>query len=88
MAAAFCGNTAASINHGRSDMIYTFTCIRDGIRSTHDIDLSCDLFARREADKNSACLKVETASGRVVWRKPLTDAEFREAMTGTRRVRT
>lgn len=66
-------------------MIYTFTHIHAGLRSTHDLDLSYDLFARREADKNSTCLKVETASGRVVWRKPLTPAEFRDVMVGTRR---
>ena len=66
-------------------MIYRFHTIRDTIRSTHDLDLSCDLSARREADKNSACMRVETPSGRVVWRKPLTPAEFRDVMNGTRR---
>lgn len=64
---------------------YIFTCIRAGTRHTYDLDLSADLPARKLASDNQTCMKVETAQGRVVWRKPLTAAEFRDVMTGTRR---
>jgi hypothetical protein len=66
-------------------MIYTFTCARDKQHHTYDIDLSADIAARKLASENQTCLKVETASGRVVWRKPLSPAEFRDVMAGTRR---
>lgn len=66
-------------------MIYTFTCIRSGNRHAYDLDLSADLAARKLASENQTCLKVETTQGRVVWRKPLTPAEFRDVMNGTRR---
>lgn len=65
-------------------MIYIFTCIRAEIRHTYDLDLSRDLDARKLASENQTCLKVETQSGRVVWRKPLSQAEFRDVMAGVR----
>lgn len=66
-------------------MIYRFHIQRGTASSTYDITCDGDLDARRKAETNTACLKVETPSGRVVWRKPLTPAEFRDVMNGTRR---
>jgi hypothetical protein len=62
-------------------LIYTFTCARDKQHHTYDIDLSADMAARKLASENQTCIRVETAQGRVVWRRPLSDSEMREIMT-------
>lgn len=66
-------------------MIYRFTTKHGTATSTYDLTCNGDLNARRKAETSATCILVETPSGRVVWRKPLTPAEFRDVMNGTRR---
>lgn len=62
-------------------MIYRFHTQRGTATSTYDLTCTGDLDARRKAENSATCIRVETTQGRVVWRRPLTDAEMREIMT-------
>lgn len=61
--------------------LYKFLTQRGTATSTYDLTCDGDLDARRKAEGSATCIRVETSQGRVVWRKPLTDAEMREIMT-------
>lgn len=65
-------------------MIYRFTTKHGTSTATYDLSCGGDLDARRKAENSATCIRVETPSGRVVWRKPLSPAEFRDVMTGVR----
>ncbi len=58
-------------------MTYTFTT-RHG---TYNFDHRCDLDARRQAASMDDCKMVKRGEC-VVWRKPLSESEFREKMNG------
>lgn len=61
---------------------YIFINTRQSIETRHPIDLRDDLSARRHASITPNCIRVETESARVVWRKPMDEQEFEAVMRG------